>query len=381
MDDNSEIDRLAINTIRMLAVDAVQKANSGHPGTPMDAAPTAYALWQQVLRYDPANPHWINRDRFVLSAGHACMLLYALIHLTGIRADDASYPPGSREAVTLDDIKTFRQPAAAARASRIRPHHRRREHHRAAGAGRRHQRGDGGRAALARGHLQPAGFSLFDFNVFALCGDGDMMEGVASEGGVAGQAPAACRTSAGSTTATAFPLRAAPRSRSPRTRRRGFLAYGWNVTRVTDPNDLSQLRRAYGEFLATSDRPTMIVVHSHIGYGSPHKHDSAEAHGEPLGVEEVRLTKEFFDFDPDVSFHIPPGVRERFAEGIGARGAKCHAAWVSLFSRYRAAHPGACRATRLRHGQDTRAGLGQRHPELRRRCEGNIDPAMHQGKS
>ncbi len=339
MAQQTDIDTLAVNTIRMLAVDAVQKANSGHPGTPMDAAPTAYALWQNVLRYDPAHPDWINRDRFLLSAGHASMLLYALIHLAGVKADKPSYEGQDREAVTLDDIKTFRQGGSRC------PGHP--EYRMTAGVeattgplGQGVSNSVGmamARQWLAATYNRP-GFELFDFNVYALCGDGCMLEGVASEAGsLAGHLRLSnlCwiydsnRISIEGPTDLAFTEDTAAR----------FMAYGWNVTRVSDPNDFDQLQRAYAEFAATKARPTMIVVHSHIGYGSPHKHDSAEAHGEPLGEEEVRLTKQFFNFDPDKSFAVPPGVREHFAAGIGARGAKLREDWVALFARYRTAFP------------------------------------------
>ncbi|HEY6434287.1 MAG TPA: transketolase [Acetobacteraceae bacterium] len=339
MQQQTGMDQLAINTIRMLAVDAVQKAKSGHPGTPMDAAPTAYALWQQVLRYDPADPDWVNRDRFVLSCGHASMLLYSLIHLAGIKAVHPSYEQVGRDAVTLQDIETFRQGGSRC------PGHP--EFGWTSGVetttgplGQGAATSVGMAAAgrwLAATYNRP-GFDLFDFNVYALCGDGDMMEGLTSEAAsLAGHLRLAnlCwiydsnRVTIEGHTDIAFTEDTAAR----------FLAYGWNVTRVSDPNDLEQLRRAYAEFGAVNDRPTLIVVHSHIGYGSPHKQDSPEAHGEPLGEEEVRLTKRFFGFDPDKSFIVPPGVREHFAAGMGARGAKLHQAWNASFARYRAEFP------------------------------------------
>ncbi|HSU05677.1 MAG TPA: transketolase [Acetobacteraceae bacterium] len=339
MPQQSDMDQLAINTIRMLAIDAVQKAKSGHPGTPMDAAPTAYALWQQVLRYDPADPDWINRDRFVLSSGHASMLLYSLIHLAGIKAVHPSYEQVGRDAVTLQDIETFRQGGSRCPG------------HPEFGwtSGVETTTGPLGQGAATSVGMAAAGrwlgstynrpgFQLFDFNVYVLCGDGDMMEGLSSEAAsLAGHLRLSnlCwiydsnRVTIEGHTDIAFTEDTAAR----------FLAYGWNVTRVSDPNDLDQLQRAYAEFGATTDRPTLIVVHSHIGYGSPHKHDSPEAHGEPLGEEEVRLTKQFFGFDPDKSFVVPPGVREHFAATMGARGAKLHSAWNDSFSRYRSEHP------------------------------------------
>ena len=339
MANSVEMDQLAINTIRMLVVDAVQKAKSGHPGTPMDAAPTAYTLWQRLLRYDPAEPGWINRDRFVLSCGHACMLLYSLIHLAGVKAVNRSYEQPGRDAVTLDDIKTFRQAGSRC------PGHP--EYGWTSGV--EATTGPLGQGvstsvgmAIAEQWLRATynrpGFDLFDYNIYALCGDGDMMEGVASEAAsIAGHLRLAnlCwiydsnRVTIEGHTDIAFTEDVAAR----------FLAYGWNVLRVTDANDMERLETAYRGFLAVSDRPTFIIVHSHIGYGAPHKQDSPEAHGEPLGEDEVRLTKQFFGFDPAQTFVVPDGVREHFAAQIGARGARLRGEWRSLFARYRAEYP------------------------------------------
>jgi transketolase len=333
------MDQLAINTMRMLAVDAVQKAKSGHPGTPMDAAPAAYTLWQRVLRYDPADPGWINRDRFVLSSGHASMLLYSLIYLAGIKAANPSYEQIGRDAVTLDDIKTFRQAGSRC------PGHP--EYGWTSGV--ETTTGPLGQGAatsvgmaIARQWLSATynrpGFDLFDFDVYALCGDGDMMEGIASEAAsLAGHLRLAnlCwiydsnRVSIEGHTDLAFTEDVAAR----------FMAYGWDVRRVTDANDTTMLEQAYGAFRQTHDRPTLIVVHSHIGYGAPHKHDSAEAHGEPLGDTEVALTKQFFGFDPAQLFVVPDGVREHFAAQLGARGAGLRGAWQAMFARYRAEYP------------------------------------------
>ena len=334
-----DMDQLAINTIRMLVVDAVQKAKSGHPGTPMDAAPAAYTLWQRVLRYDPADPGWINRDRFVLSRGHASMLLYSLIHLAGIKAANASYEVVGRNAVTLDDIKMFRQAGSRC------PGHP--EYGWTSGV--ETTTGPLGQGvatsvgmAVARQWLRAnynrPGYDLFDFNIYALCGDGDMMEGVASEAAsLAGHLRLSnlCwiydsnRVTIEGHTDIAFTEDVAAR----------FLAYGWNVQRVTDANDTERLERAYHGFLSTEDRPTLIIVHSHIGYGAPHKQDSPEAHGEPLGEEEVRLTKEFFGFDPAQDFVVPDGVRQHFSAQLGARGARLNAEWQDTFQRYRNQYP------------------------------------------
>jgi transketolase len=320
-------------------VDAVQKAKSGHPGTPMDAAPTAYTLWQRVLRYDPADPNWLNRDRFVLSCGHASMLLYSLIHLAGIKAVNASYEQVGREAVTLDDIKTFRQAGSRC------PGHP--EYGWTSGV--ETTTGPLGQGvatsvgmAVAQQWLAATynrtGFDLFDFNIYALCGDGDMMEGVASEAAsTAGHLRLSnlCwiydsnRVTIEGHTDIAFTEDVGAR----------FLAYGWNVRRVSDANDMDMLEKAYEGFHQTRDRPTLIIVHSHIGYGAPHKQDSPEAHGEPLGEDEVRLTKQFFGFDPDKQFVVPAGVPEHFAAQIGARGRRLNNAWKETFARYRAEYP------------------------------------------
>jgi transketolase len=339
MPSERDLDQLAINTIRTLAIDAIQKANSGHPGTPMDAAPTAYMLWQRILRYDPQHPDWLNRDRFVLSNGHASMLLYGLIHLSGIKAINPSYEEVGRDSVTLDDIKTFRQAGSRC------PGHP--EYSWTSGV--ETTTGPLGQGVatsvgmaiagrfLAENYNRP-GFSVFDFNVYALCGDGDMMEGISSEAAsIAGhlQLSNLCwiydsnRVTIEGHTDIAFTEDVAAR----------FLSYGWEVTRVTDPNDLGMIERAYRQFEATRDRPTMIIVHSHIGYGAPHKQDTAAAHGEPLGPEEVRLTKEFFGFSPDQTFVVPPGVREHFSANMGVRGAEVRKKWEELFARYRSQYP------------------------------------------
>ena len=334
----TDVDQLAINTIRTLVIDAIQKANSGHPGTPMGAAPTAYTLWQQFLRYDPEQPTWPNRDRFVLSSGHASMLLYALIHLAGVKAANPSYEKVGSEAVTLDDIKTFRQEGSRC------PGHP--EYGWTSGV--ESTTGPLGQGVstsvgmaiagcwLAETYNRP-GFELFDFNVYALCGDGDMMEGISSEAAsLAGhlQLPNLCwiydsnRVTIEGHTDIAFTEDVAAR----------FLAYGWEVTRVTDPNDTELVARALKRFLAAK-RPTMIIVHSHIGYGAPHKQDSPSAHGEPLGAEEARLAKEFFGFSPDESFVVPPGVKEHFGAKMGARGRRLREEWNKQFTRYRAQYP------------------------------------------
>jgi transketolase len=335
----AELDQLAINTIRLLAADAVQKAKSGHPGTPMGAAPTAYALWQRYLRYDPAAPEWMNRDRFILSSGHASMLLYALLHLTGVHGSPELYNDTARMAVTLDDIKNFRQAGSRC------PGHP--EYGQTSGVeattGPLGQGvGDSVGMAIASKFLgatynQPD-LTLFDYNVYALCGDGDMMEGISSEtASLAGHLRLSnlCwiydsnRVTIEGDTNIAYSEDVAAR----------FLAYGWNVTTVADANDLTLLDRAYQNFLKTSDRPTLILVRSAIAYGAPNLQGSPKAHGEPLGEAELKLTKKFFGFPEDESFVVPGAVLQHFAAGIGTRGAAVHAAWETLYARYRMAYP------------------------------------------
>ena len=334
-----QLDQLCINTLRTLSIDAVQQAQSGHPGTPMDAAPTAYCLWQRFLRYDPQDPNWPNRDRFVLSAGHACALLYSLLYLCGVKAQASSYPQGDRLAVTLDDLMNFRQAG-----SRCTGHP---EYGWTSGVetttgplGQGVATSAGMAIAerwLAATYNRP-GYDLFDHNVYALCGDGDLMEGISSEAAsLAGHLKLSnlCWiyddnhiTIEGSTAIT-FSEDVAAR----------FTAYGWQVARVSDANDLAALNDGYQAFLDTLDRPTLIIVQSHIGYGAPHKQDTREAHGEPLGDEEVRLAKQFYGCDPDVRFNVPDGVMAHFGAQFGRRGAAAHAAWQTLFAAYRAQYP------------------------------------------
>jgi len=334
MEGQDKLDELAINTIRTLSIDAIQKAQSGHPGTAMDAASTAFVLWQHFLRYDPKDPEWINRDRFVLSSGHASMLLYSLIYLAGIQASSPSYKQKGRDAVTLQDIELFREAGSRC------PGHP--EYGWTSGV--ESTTGPLGQGVatsvgmavagkwLAATYNKP-GFDIFDFNVYALCGEGCLMEGVSSEAAsLAGHLKLSnlCwifdqnHVTIDGHTEITFTEDVEAR----------FRAYGWNVTQVTDANDLSQLGHAYGEFLATEDRPTLIVVHSHIGYGSPDKHDTPKAHGEPLGVEEVRRTKEFLGFDPNKNFVVPKGVREHFGDVMGKRGAVRRRDWQAMFAEY-----------------------------------------------
>ncbi|TAM88541.1 MAG: transketolase [Candidimonas sp.] len=339
----TDIDLLCINTIRTLSIDAVQKARSGHPGTPMGAAPIAYCLWQRFLRYSPRHPDWPDRDRFVLSAGHACALLYSLLHLTGVRAHWPSYPSTDRLAVTLDDLKQFRQMD-----SRCTGHP---EYGWTSGVevttgplGQGVANSVGMAIAgrwLAHTYNRP-GFDLFHHNVYALCGDGDMMEGVSSEAAsLAGHLALGnlCwiyddnHISIEGSTELAFTEDVGAR----------FAAYGWQVVRVGDANDLAALSDAYRAFLAVDDRPTLIIVRSHIGYGAPHRQDTREAHGEALGEDEVRLAKEFYGCDPDAHFAVPPEVPAHFARNLGQRGEDAQAAWEASYHAYAAQYPDLAR--------------------------------------
>jgi transketolase len=335
----SNIDQLSINTIRTLAIDAVQQANSGHPGAPMGLAPVVYALWQRVLRYDPADPTWPNRDRFVLSAGHASMLLYATLHLAGVRSVNSKGEVSNDLAVSMEEIKRFRQIDSKT------PGHP--ESHITTGV--ETTTGPLGQGAgnsvgmaiaskwLAENFNRP-NFELFNFNTYAVCGDGDLMEGVASEAAsLAGHLKLSnlCWIYDNNHVTLDGPAEWSF-SEDVMTR---FVAYGWNVTRVSDANDLTMLGRGYETFLKTKDRPTLVVVDSHIGYGSPHKQDSYEAHGEPLGEAEIKLVKENYGWPEDAKFLVPDGVYDQFKNGIGKRGAEASAAWKTKFEEYKKQFP------------------------------------------
>jgi transketolase len=336
---SSSLDQLCINTIRTLAIDAVQKANSGHPGTPMAMAPVVYTLWQRFLRFDPDDPIWPNRDRFVLSIGHASMLLYAVLHLTGTKAVNAKYERLGELAVSLDDIKNFRQLGSKC------PGHP--EYRLTSGVETTTgPLGQGcansvGMAIASRwmaAHFNRPGFTMFDFNVYTLCGDGDMMEGVASESAsLAGHLTLGnlCwiydnnRVTIEGRTDLTFSENVATR----------FLSYGWDVRRVTDANDTEHLAREITAFRDSGKVPTLIIVDSHIGFGAPHKHDTSAAHGEPLGEEEVRLAKRFYGWPEDAKFLVPDAVRAHFAAGIGARGRRLRAEWFARLADYRKEYP------------------------------------------
>jgi transketolase len=333
---DQQLDQLSINTIRTLSMDAVQQAKSGHPGTPMALAPLVYTLWNRVLRFDPQDPIWPNRDRFVLSNGHASMLLWSVLHLTGTRAVNADYERLGQPSVTLDDIRRFRQLDSKA------PGHP--EYHWVSGV--ETTTGPLGQGVatsvgmaiaqkwLAQRYNRP-GFDIFDYRIYAVCGDGCMMEGVASEAAsLAGHLGLdnLCwvydnnRITIEGHTNITFTEDVAAR----------FLGYGWDVQRVSDANDIDRIQQALQIFQRTKGRPTFLILDSHIGYGSPHRQDTPEAHGEPLGEDEIRLCKRYYGWPEDARFLVPEGVREHFAAGIGKDGAEARRRWTELFGAYRA---------------------------------------------
>ena len=334
-----KMSQLAINTIRTLSIDAVQAANSGHPGTPMALAPLIYTIWNRAMSFDPKDPIWPNRDRFVLSNGHASMLLWSILHLAGVQAVNTDYEKLGKPSVTLDDIRRFRQLDSKA------PGHP--EYHWVSGV--ETTSGPLGQGvatsvgmAIARKWLasryNKPGFEIFDYRILAVCGDGCLMEGISSEAAsLAGHLGLdnLCWvwdnnhiTIEGSTN-IAFTEDVSAR----------FLAYGWNVLRVGDANDTGRIEQALQVFRQTKGRPTFIVLDTHIGYGSPHKQDTSAAHGEPLGEDEVKLCKRTYGWPEDAKFLVPDGVYEHFAAGIGKRGADAHRQWTSLFDGYRAKFP------------------------------------------
>jgi transketolase len=339
MTDSRDLDLLAINTIRTLSIDAVQQAKSGHPGTPMALAPLVYAIWNRVMRFDPRDPIWPNRDRFVLSNGHASMLLWSVLYLTDTQAVNADYERLGKPSVTLDDIRRFRQLDSKA------PGHP--EYHLVSGVeATTGPLGQGiatsvgmaiARKWLASRYNRPE-FDIFDFDVYAVCGDGCLMEGIGSEAAsLAGHLALdnLCwiydnnHITIEGNTRLAFTEDVAAR----------FLGYGWNVLRVGDANDLQRIQDALKTFRDTRDRPTLIILDSHIGYGSPHKVDTSAAHGEPLGEDEVRLVKRAYGWPEDAKFLVPDGVREHFAAGVGQRGAEARERWDRLLASYRERFP------------------------------------------
>ena len=350
---DANLDDLCINTIRTLSIDGVQQANSGHPGTPMAMAPVAYCLWQRFLRFDPDDPIWPNRDRFVLSAGHASMLLYSMLHLTGVKAVSKDYETLGSLSVPLEALKQFRQLDSRC------PGHP--EYRWTSGV--ETTTGPLGQGVatsvgmaiagrwMASRYNRPGFEDLVDFDVYALCGDGCMMEGVSNEAASLAahlKLSSLCwiydnnRITIEGHTALAFSDDVATR----------FLGHGWNVVRVGDANDLEMLERAFRTFRDTTDRPTLVIVDSHIGYGSPNKQDTSGAHGEPLGVEEVKLTKQRYGWPEDVQFHVPDGVREHFRAGTGDRGKSLRDAWFARLGDYRVRYPElADELCRMQHRQ------------------------------
>jgi transketolase len=328
-----------INTIRTLCMDAVQEANSGHPGTPMAMAPVVYCLWQHFLRFDPNHPIWPNRDRFVLSIGHASTLLYSMLHLTGVKAVNPKYETLGRLSVTLDDIKHFRQLDSKC------PGHP--EYRWTSGVETTTgPLGQGvatsvGMAIAARwlsSYFNRPSFELFDYDVYALCGDGCMMEGISGEAAsLAGHLKLAklCwiydnnQITIEGNTALAYSDDVATR----------YIGYGWNVTRVGDANNLEMLERAFRTFKNEKERPTLIIVDSHIAYGAPNKQDTSAAHGEPLGEREIKLTKHNYSWPEDAKFLVPEGVLEHFRAGFGVRGQTLRDTWMAKFEEYRKQYP------------------------------------------
>jgi len=336
---NQALDTLCVNTIRTLCIDAVQQADSGHPGTAMGMAPVIYALWQRHLQFDPEDPIWPNRDRFVLSCGHASMLLYSVLHLSQTKAVDTEYEVLGRPSVLLEDIKSFRQSG-----SRCAGHP---EYHWTSGV--ETTTGPLGQGVATSVGMAIAGkwlaarynrpdHDVFTFRVSAVCGDGCMMEGISSEAAsLAGHLKLdnLCWiydnnhiTIEGSTD-LAFTEDVAAR----------FAAYGWNVAHVRDANDLDSVDRALDAARKAVGRPTLIIVDSHIGYGSPHRQDTSSAHGEPLGEVEIKLTKTSYGWPEDAKFLVPDGVYDHFKHGIGDRGRKAREDWYQSFITYKKAYP------------------------------------------
>ena len=361
---DDKIVQLAVNTIRTLSIDAVQQAQSGHPGTPMALAPMVYTLWNRVMRFDPQDPIWPNRDRFVLSNGHASMLLWSALHLTRTQAVNADYETVGQPSVSLDDIRHFRQLDSKAAGHP--------EYHWTSGV--ETTTGPLGQGiatsvgmAMAEKwlaeHYNRPDFDIFDYKVYAVCGDGCLMEGIGSEAAsLAGHLGLdnLCwiwdnnHITIEGNTRIAFTEDVEAR----------FLAYGWNVLRVGDANDIERIEHAFDVFSKTKDRPTFIVLDSHIGYGAPHKQDTSAAHGEPLGEDEVRLTKQGYGWPEDAQFLVPDGVYEHFAAGIGARGAEARQHWTGLFKAYQAKYPDLATGIEQQQRRELPAGWDRELPEF-----------------
>jgi transketolase len=333
------IENLAVDTIRCLSMDAVQTANSGHPGTPMALAPIAYQLFNHTMNFDPANPTWPGRDRFVLSCGHASMLLYSTLHLAGVRALDHDGHPTDKLSIKLEDIKSFRQIGspcaghpefgeAAGIETTTGP----------LGAGVSNSVGMAMAQKWLAANYNTPKHRLFNGNIYTLCSDGDLMEGISTEAAsVAGHLKLdnLCwiyddnNITIEGDTELAF-------SEDVGTKFKGL---GWNVQHVADANDLAALGKAIAAFQACNDKPTIIIVKSIIGYGAPNKQNSHDAHGAPLGWDEIELAKQSYGFPKDQKFHIPDGVYEHFQSNLGQRGAEAFAAWSKVWSDYQSAHP------------------------------------------
>ncbi|MGL4553335.1 MAG: transketolase [Gemmataceae bacterium] len=355
------IDQLSINTIRTLSMDAVQAANSGHPGTPMALAPVAYEVWQRFLRYDPTAPAWPDRDRFVLSCGHASMLLYSVLHLAGVRDLDHDDKPTGREAVSLDDIKKFRQLGSKT------PGHPEYGHTTGVetttgplGQGVANSVGMAMAQRWLAAHFNRPGFDLFTHRVYVICSDGDIMEGISTEAAsTAGHLKLSNlvwiyddnHITIEGKTDLAF-------SEDVETKFKGL---GWNTHHVADANDTAALGKALDAFL-TSDRPTLIRVRSIIGFGAPKKANTHGAHGEPLGDDEIQATKKVYGWPEDAKFLVPDGVMADFAGGVGKRGKALREAWDGLFAKYQAAHPELAREWELMRKRELPAGWDEGVP-------------------
>ena len=360
----TQLDQISINTIRTLSMDAVQKANSGHPGAPMGLAATAYDLWQNFLNYDPTDPLWPNRDRFVLSNGHASMLIYSLIYLAGIRDVDAQGNVLSTPSLSLDDLKNFRQigsktpghpeygltPGVETTTGPL-------------GQGVANSVGMAIAERWLASYFNRPGFELFNYNIWAICGDGCMMEGISSEAAsLAGHLKLSnlCwiydnnHITIEGNTDLAFSEEVAGR----------FKAYGWDVNHVTDANDLEALSGAYRRALTIKDRPKLIIVDSHIAFGSPNRHDTKEAHGEPLGEEECKLTKRAYGWPEDAKFLVPDGVLENFRDGMGKRGAQLNSQWRALLKNYAAQYPDLAKQLEQLEHRDLPAGWDKDLPSF-----------------
>ena len=337
--DTQPIDQLAVNTIRVLAMDAVQAANSGHPGTPMALAPVGYTLWTRFLRFDPELPVWANRDRFVLSAGHASTLLYALLHLSGVKSVNPDYETVGTPAVTLDDLKRFRQLDSKCPGH---PEYRWTSGVECTtgplGTGIATSVGMAIAGLWQAATFNRPGYDLFDYDVYAVAGDGCLMEGIGAEAAsLAGHLKLSnlCwfydnnRITIEGSTSLAFSEDVPAR----------FAGLGWAVQHVTDANDLDALSAAIEAFKAETDRPTLIVVDSVIGYGAPHKQGTHAAHGEPLGVDEVAATKRFYHWPEDEDFLVPDRVREHVAGAMAENGGRLRREWEELFARYAQEYP------------------------------------------